>query len=290
LKIIQNKGISGPRDESKLYKLYISILILSVLITGCGDLTPVITPSHTALAKASSQTTQMQDKKPSAVVKPAAKKPSATPKTGSTTFISAKVLRVVDGDTLVVTIDGKQDTVRLILVDTPETKKPNTPIQPFGPEASAFTKKELEGSDVKLERDVSERDKYKRLLAYVYKGDKMFNELLLEKGLARVAIYPPDVKYIDRFNKIQKVAQASKVGIWSIEDYATDKGYNMEAVQATPKAVSSPTPKPTSVKQSGYVVYSSCAAAKKAGKAPLHKGDAGYSTNLDRDGDGVACE
>jgi len=104
--------------------------------------------------------------------------------------IPATVVRVVDGDTLKATVDGKEETVRLILVDTPETVHPSKPVQPFGPEASEFAKKTLEGKEVELELDVSERDQYGRILAYVWIGDKMFNEMLLEKGLARVSVFP----------------------------------------------------------------------------------------------------
>lgn len=114
--------------------------------------------------------------------------------------IEAKVTAVTDGDTFTVKLDGKSEKVRLILIDTPETK----PVQPFGPEASAFTTKLLRDNTVRLEFDVSERDQYGRLLAYAYIDDKMVNELLLEKGLARVAVFQPNVKNVDQFRSIQK--------------------------------------------------------------------------------------
>lgn len=121
--------------------------------------------------------------------------------------------------------NGKEERVRLVLVDTPETKHPTKPVQPFGPEASAFTKEMLTGKNVQVELDVQERDQYGRILAYVYIDGKMFNELLLEKGLARVAVFPPNTRYVDEFYAIQKKAQEAKLGIWSIEDYVTDNGY-----------------------------------------------------------------
>ncbi len=154
--------------------------------------------------------------------------------------LPAKVDRVVDGDTLKVTVENREETIRLLLVDTPETKHPTKPVQPFGPEASKFAKDILEGKEIGLELDVSERDKYGRLLAYVWIGDKMFNEMLLEKGLARVAyIYQPNVKYVDQFKEIQRNAQEKGVGIWSIEDYILEDGFN----ESTPE---SPSPKPIS--------------------------------------------
>lgn len=200
--------------------------------------------------------------------------------------ITAKVTRVVDGDTIEVQIGNKKETVRMILVDTPETKKPNTPIQPFGPEASKFTKDTLEGKEVKLEKDVSERDKYGRLLMYVWLGDQMFNEMLLEKGLARVAVFPPDVKYVDKFREIQKKAQEAGIGIWSIENYAREDGYHQEA--AKKESATQAPEKPKSAPQNVY--YKNCAEVRAAGKAPLHRVDPGYRSGLDRDNDGIACE
>lgn len=135
-------------------------------------------------------------------------------------------MNVVDGDTMDIQFEnGKEERVRLVLVDTPETKHPTKPVQPFGPEASAFTKEMLAGKNVQVELDVQERDQYGRILAYVYIDGKMFNELLLEKGLARVAVFPPNTRYVDEFYAIQKKAQEAKLGIWSIEDYVTDNGY-----------------------------------------------------------------
>jgi micrococcal nuclease len=129
-------------------------------------------------------------------------------------YITAKVISVVDGDTIHVSIRGKKETVRLVLIDTPETKHPTKPIEPFGPEASKFTKDLLEGKEVKLEQDVSIRDRYGRLLMYVWLDDRLVNELLLEKGLARVAVFPPDVKYVEAFRAVQKRAQDAAIGIW----------------------------------------------------------------------------
>ncbi|GIQ67479.1 hypothetical protein DUZ99_08535 [Xylanibacillus composti] len=142
--------------------------------------------------------------------------------------ISAKITRVVDGDTMKAMIGDKEETIRLLLIDTPETVHPNKEVQPFGPEASNFAKEMLTGQDVMLEFDVSERDRYGRLLAYLWIGDRMFNEMLLEQGLARVAVYPPDIRHVDRFREIQKTAQLAGVGIWSIENYAQEDGFHGE--------------------------------------------------------------
>ncbi|WP_226666104.1 thermonuclease family protein [Metabacillus litoralis] len=144
-------------------------------------------------------------------------------------FIVANVNRVVDGDTVNVSIDGREETVRLLLIDTPETVHPSKPIEPFGPEASHFMKELLTEKEINLELDVGERDKYGRLLAYLYINEKMVNKMLLEKGLARVAyVYEPNTKYVDEFYEIQKKAQKQELGIWSIENYATDNSFYNE--------------------------------------------------------------
>lgn len=139
--------------------------------------------------------------------------------------IRAKVVNIVDGDTIDVMINEKKERVRLILIDTPETKHPRHGVQPFGQEASDFTTEYLTNKEVILEKDISERDRYGRVLAYVWVGNQNFNKMLVEKGLARVAIFPPDIKYVNEFEKVQNTARQKGIGIWSIEDYVQDKGY-----------------------------------------------------------------
>jgi micrococcal nuclease len=190
-------------------------------------------------------------------------------------YIDAQVTDVVDGDTIHVLIHNKKETVRLVLVDTPETKHPTKPIQPYGPEAAQFAKDLLEGNEVKLEQDVSTTDRYGRLLMYVWLNDRMVNEILLEKGLARVAVFPPNVKYVESFRAVQKKAQEAKLGIWSLENYVKDNGFETVATTAPLDQIEK---------------YASCSAVRAAGKAPIHKGVLGYSRLLDRDGDGVGCE
>jgi micrococcal nuclease len=130
----------------------------------------------------------------------------------------AFVTRVIDGDTLHIMLLGTELTVRLLLVDTPETHKPHTSVQPFGPEAEAFTRRLVEGRLVEIERDIGgdTRDKYGRLLYYVYVDEKSLQEELLRRGLARVAyVFPPNVRYLDRYKEIQAEAMADGIGLWS---------------------------------------------------------------------------
>ena len=112
-------------------------------------------------------------------------------------------------------VDGK-DEVRLIGVDTPETKEPGCEVQPYGPEASEFATSELQGEEVDLEFDKDRDDRYDRLLAYVHKDSEMFNETLLEEGYAQVYIVYPNNKYEDRFEEAQEEAQAAERGIWAL--------------------------------------------------------------------------
>lgn len=128
----------------------------------------------------------------------------------SSSIESGKVYcdRVVDGDTIVVLLDGKKEKVRMIGIDTPESVHPDKSRNtPMGKIASKYTKDNLEGKYVTLETDVQERDKYGRILAYVYLDDKMFNKTLIEEGLAELMTIPPNVKYADDFKKIEAERQ-----------------------------------------------------------------------------------
>ncbi|MFE1244879.1 thermonuclease family protein [Fictibacillus sp. NPDC058756] len=146
--------------------------------------------------------------------------------------IQVQVLDVVDGDTIKVKVDGKSETVRFLLVDTPESVHPNKPVQPFSKEASKHTEGMLSGSDVELELGIGERDKYGRLLAYVYADGKSVQKSLLEKGLARVAyVFEPNTKYVDDYEKIQKQAQKEGIGIWSLENYSQEDRYIPEEAE-----------------------------------------------------------
>ena len=129
---------------------------------------------------------------------------------------SAEVSRIVDGDTIKVILGGKLQTIRYIGVDTPETKHPNKPIDCFGPEASRFNQKLVFGKRVILEKDITDRDRYGRLLRYVWvEGVGLVNQVLVENGYARVSSFPPDVKYEYILLSAESVAQENKTGLWS---------------------------------------------------------------------------
>ena len=122
-----------------------------------------------------------------------------------------KVSRVIDGDTI--EIEGGEK-VRYIGMDTPETVDPDKPVQCFGKEASIENKQLVEGKIVRLEKDTSDRDKYGRLLRYVWVGDDFINLELVQLGFARVETIAPDQKYEDQFIDAQQEAEISKLGLW----------------------------------------------------------------------------
>ncbi len=128
----------------------------------------------------------------------------------------ATVKRVIDGDTVELTNGEK---VRYIGIDTPETLDPRKPIQCLGKEAAAKNRELVEGKRVRLEKDVTERDKYQRLLRYVYVSGESGNEIfvnleLVKQGFAHSYTYPPDVKYQDLFIAAEKEAREAGRGLW----------------------------------------------------------------------------
>lgn len=135
-------------------------------------------------------------------------------------LLDARVNKVIDGDTIEVIMDNKKETIRFLLVDTPEMfdERWNGP-QPYAQEAKDFVYDKLQGETVQIEKGIVERDKYDRLLAYVWLDGKTLQEMLLERGLARVAyVFAPNVKYVDSYRALQSSAQSKKIGIWSLED------------------------------------------------------------------------
>jgi endonuclease YncB( thermonuclease family) len=132
---------------------------------------------------------------------------------------SALVLRVVDGDTIVVDRGRGAEKVRFIGMDTPETVKPDSPVEWMGREASAANTALVEGRRVTLEMDVSETDRFGRLLRYVWietpTGWLMVNLELVRTGFAAVSTYPPDVKNVDLLLAAQREARAAGVGLWA---------------------------------------------------------------------------
>ncbi len=123
-----------------------------------------------------------------------------------------KVTRVIDGDTFEINGGIK---VRLIGVDTPEMKNKNKTIDCFATEAKKKAEELLTGQEVVLVKDISETDRYGRLLRYVYIGEQMINDRLVKEGYAKISTFPPDVKNVALFQSSEKYARESKLGLWS---------------------------------------------------------------------------
>jgi micrococcal nuclease len=128
--------------------------------------------------------------------------------------IEAVVVRVVDGDTIVVRIGDRREKVRYIGVDTPEIHHPRRGEEPGGRAAADVNRDLVAGKTVRLELDVRERDRYRRLLAYVWIGDLMVNAELVRRGYAQVMTVPPNVRYQDLFRKLQRDARDAGRGLW----------------------------------------------------------------------------
>jgi micrococcal nuclease len=130
----------------------------------------------------------------------------------------ATVTDVVDGDTIDVAIGGRDERVRLIGIDTPETKKPDSPIECFGPEASAFTSDLLPaGTEVRIERDIVGRDDYGRLLGYVHRtSDGLFvNLAIVAEGFAQPLTIEPNSTFAGAFARAAGEAERADRGMWA---------------------------------------------------------------------------
>ena len=126
----------------------------------------------------------------------------------------ARVLRVVDGDTIEVALDGRTEDVRYIGVDTPETVKPDTPVQCYGPQASERNHQLVEGQTVQLEFDRELRDVYGRLLAYVYADGRFVNAELVAGGFARTLEIEPNTSRAAELGRLEDEAGAAGLGLW----------------------------------------------------------------------------
>jgi len=198
--------------------------------------------------------------------------------------ITYLVTKVIDGDTI--TIEGGQ-VIRYIGIDTPETVHPSKPVECFGLEASNKNKELVEGKRVKLEKDVSETDKYGRLLRYVWIDDIFVNDYLVRQGYAYVYTYPPDVKYSDQFVEAQREAEKNNRGLWA-------------SCKSLPESEPQPEPKPeleSSVSAGGiicsYNAYncSDFSTHSEAQRVFEHCGGVNNDVHrLDADKDGLACE
>ena len=194
-----------------------SALSLSVFLGGCSSLETVlnsnVTQQSEALNKSKSEIPEGSEE--------------------------ASVERVVDGDTMKLKLKNSNEviTLRLLLVDTPESVKPGVDPQAYAIEASNFAKEVLQVNDtVYIEYDSgSKTDRYGRHLGYLWYYSKennswqMFNKTIIEKGFARVGYIYSQKKHLDTLNEAQDKAKKNKLNIWSVDGYVTDKGFDVDA-------------------------------------------------------------
>ncbi len=189
-------------------------LVAPIFAGGCDESTvaDVTTPTAEVIEVAAPSTTT--EGLTTTTARPTSTEPPTTTTTES--GFDVELVRVVDGDTIEARMpDGSVESVRYIGIDTPESVHPSEPVEYMGPEASAYNQRLMEEGPLHLEFDVQERDKYGRLLAYVWAGDVFVNRRLVLDGYAQVSTYPPNVKHESEFLDAQEKARTAVVGLWA---------------------------------------------------------------------------
>lgn len=219
---------------NKLKSIFLSsALAISIFFTGCSNGDQNTITNQTQIKDSTSSNSQVTVESNSSYQDSSSSK--EVPK-GS---VKATVERVVDGDTMKLKLDKTKEvvTLRLLLVDTPESVKKGVDPQPYSIEASNFAKNTLKAGDtVYIEYDEGDKtDKYDRHLGYLwyYSNDnsnwQMFNETLISQGYARVGYIYSQKRHLDEFYKAQDYAKSNKLNIWSVDGYVTDKGFDVDA-------------------------------------------------------------
>ncbi len=193
----------NPRRSSPTSFAALGISLL-ILVVGCGG------------PGGETRTAESAAPAPSGVTNPTPAHATGLAPLGATE--AARVVRVVDGDTIVIDRGRGNERVRYIGIDTPESVKPNTPVEFMAAEASAANEALVEGREVVLERDVSDVDRFDRLLRYIWLRDGdgwvFVNLELVRRGFAQVATYPPDVRWAETFLAAQRDARDAGAGLW----------------------------------------------------------------------------
>lgn len=266
-----------------LQRLMLALLTLLLAAATCGQ--PLPTPTAAPTSTATSLPSPTPSPPPTRTATP---RPTPTPTLTRTPLPTptlpgeaAIVTRVIDGDTIAVSIGGVEYVVRYIGVDTPERN------DPCGPEAAAANAALVEGQTVWLVKDVSETDRYGRLLRYVFVGGVFVNEQLVRDGWARSRRYPPDTAFADRFDRLAAEAQAAGLGCWPTGAFgggAPAPTQPSGAGTAPPAAVCECSANlyncsDFSTHQQAQACYEYCLSL---GAGDVH--------SLDGDADGIACE
>lgn len=283
-----NNTLFKTSNRKRLSAYYIGMVVGLFILIG---ITAPPQPTNNQKVSTSPQSAIQEPSKPLA---PENKKPE---KTLSELYTVAKV---IDGDTIDVNIDGKVERLRLIGIDTPETVDPRKPVQCFGKEASSKAKDLLEGKKVRLESDTSQdnRDKYNRLLRYVYLEDgTSYNKLIIAEGYAHEYTYNVPYKYQAEYKQAQKEAESAQKGLWSPSTCAgnTTQTSTPTSQPTQNTAPSTPAPQTNTTNSNCDPNYSPCIPNVSY---DLDCGDVRKKVQVigtdrhrfDRDGDGYGCE
>lgn len=290
------------RKLKHLVYAFITTLILCFILQGCSS----------ELSSSQSSTSPKENETNSASSHEKLKKETITENSSSAKAdLSARIpvtlIRTVDGDTIKVSYKGKEETIRYLLVDTPESKKPGTCVQPFAKSAYERNNQLVTNGKLTIEFDNgNERDKYGRLLAYVFVNGKSVQEKLLKEGFARVAyIYEPSYKYLEEFQSDENIAQMKHLNIWSNEGLVTDNGFNGCATntKTTPESqnnnsnnsgesisASSDVNQATQSTSTETEVFANCTELRKKYTNGVPSTHPAYQSKMDRDHDQYACE
>lgn len=282
-------GLIKPKIFSRIFKKYATRKKLSLIFGGAIVLFFI-------LIGATAPKTTTTTPKPSL---------TATGEIKQTPTELYQVVSVTDGDTLKVSINGNTETIRLIGMDTPETVDPRKTVQCFGKEASNRAKEMLEGKKVRIESDVTQgdKDKYDRLLRYIYLEDgTFFNKYMISEGYAHEYTYNTPYKYQEEFKKAEKDARDTSKGLWATNtcNGDTTKPAATPAPTSTPAntapvvntSTSTPTPaNNTTQSDSGFTCSgkTTCGQMTSCAEANFYLNTCGVS-RLDGDKDGTPCE
>lgn len=223
---------------------------------------------------------------------------------------NVKYVSVVDGDTAYVKLGKKTIKIRLLLIDTPESKDPRKPVQPYAKEAAKYLENYMRYGKLQIQYDNSQKlDKYGRHLVYLYSNNKFVNQELVRYGYARVGYIYSQQYYLNALKRYENLAKQKKYKIWSINGYVNPLGEgfiykegkasgsvsNFVSTPSKPAVNKSPTPSragyPTSRYKAGAPkVLANCTAVKKYYPYGITDSHISYQSKFDRDKDRMGCE
>lgn len=269
--------------NSKMRIVTVGVIVILTLFFGSAWIAAISSPSKPQVE----QTKKQEGVKTEEGTSSSVLSESTTVAQSSPKGKEAQVVKVIDGDTIAVAIDGKNTTVRIIGIDTPETVDSRKSVECFGQKASEKAKEQLSGKTIQLEQDSSqgELDKYNRLLRYVWldNGTVDYGATMIQDGYAFEYTYETPYVYQVRYKELQKEAEQNKRGLWSNNACPSQEGISTEtnSQQSTP-------------------IYSNlgdkdCSDFSTHAEAQSYFNSKGGSSSinvdrLDNDHDGVACE